>query len=110
MRLWVKISPKCDDVIYEWCLINIIYFVSAASRDDLNGNSSPNKSRIPVLRSPSYKVPKNVCFGKGQQKAFDMKHWYQTIARSTRTASSEESNFSQKMAENFERDMKMALD
>jgi hypothetical protein len=35
---------------------------------------------------------------------------YQTIARSTRTASSEESNFSQKMAENFERDMKMALD
>jgi len=83
---------------------------SHASRDDLNGNSSPNKSRIPVLRSPSYKVPKNVCFGKGQQKAFDMKHWYQTIARSTRTASSEESNFSQKMAENFERDMKMALD
>ena len=72
------------------------------SRDDLNGNSSPNKSRIPVLRSPSYKVPKNVCFGKGSQKAFDMKHWYQTIARSTRTASLEESN--------FERDMKMALD
>jgi len=75
---------------------------SNISRDDLNGNSSPNKSRIPVLRSPSYKVPKNVCFGKGSQKAFDMKHWYQTIARSTRTASQEESN--------FERDMKMALD
>ncbi len=51
------------------------FFSISASRDDLNGNSSPNKSRIPVLRSPSYKVPKNVCFGKGQQKAFDMKHW-----------------------------------
>ena len=80
----------------EYCIQFIV------SRDDLNGNSSPNKSRIPVLRSPSYKVPKNVCFGKGSQKAFDMKHWYQTIARSTRTASQEESN--------FERDMKMALD
>ena len=82
---------------------------NGGGHDDLNGNlnsassgSSPNKSRIPVLRSPSYKVPRNVCFGHGSKKAFDMKHWYQTIARSTRTVSMEEAN--------FERDMKMALD
>lgn len=72
--------------------------------DDLNGNSgssSPNKSRIPVLRSASCKVPKNFSFGQ-TRRAFEMKHWYQTASKSEKTDSLEDAL--------FEQDLKMALE
>ena len=74
---------------------------SSRASDDLNGNNSPSKSRIPV-RSPSYKFPKNVCFGKSSQKAF-IKPWYNTIAKS----SSENNSLNDAFAVE---DMKMALE
>ena len=79
---------------------------SSSSRvvnDDLNGNNSPTKSRIPI-RSPSCKahVPRNVCFGKSSQKAF-IKPWYNNIGKST-----SENNSMDAFASVDE--MKMALD
>ena len=72
-------------------------------QDLVNGNHhSPNKSRIPVLRSASCKIPKNICFGKSSQKAFTMKHWYQTFSNGERKDSLQSTNFAE--------DMKMALD
>ena len=70
-------------------------------------HGSPNKSRIPVLRSVSCKIPKNICFGhKSNQKAFTMKHWYQnhhdSITNNERKDSLRDPNFAE--------DMKMALD
>jgi len=84
-----------------------------SNSDLVNGNgnwreihSSPNKSRIPVLRSVSCKIPKNICFGhKSNQKAFTMKHWYQnhdSITNNERKDSLRDPNFAE--------DMKMALD
>ena len=85
-----------------------------SNSDLVNGNghwreiqSSPNKSRIPVLRSVSCKIPKNICFGhKSNQKAFTMKHWYQnhhdSITNNERKDSLRDPNFTE--------DMKMALD
>ena len=71
-----------------------------------NAHGSPNKSRIPVLRSVSCKIPKNICFGhKSNQKAFTMKHWYQnhdSITNNERKDSLRDPNFAE--------DMKMALD
>ena len=80
---------------------------SSSSRvvnDDLNGNNSPTKSRIPI-RSPSCKkahVPRNVCFGKSSQKAF-IKPWYHNFGKS-----SSETNSMDAFASVDE--MKMALD
>lgn len=44
-------------------------------------DESPSKSRIPVLRSSSYRVPKHISFGFGVPKVFPRKesgrHWHQ---------------------------------
>merc|ERR1719510_233226 len=66
-----------------------------------NAHGSPNKSRIPVLRSVSCKIPKNICFGhKSNQKAFTMKHWYQnhdSITNNERKDSLRDPNFAEDM-------------
>lgn len=78
-----------------------------------NRNNNSQKSRIPVLRSSSYKVPKNVCFGHGMQKVFHStgnkklsydRHWYHRgneTRMETTTMSIDKVEFN---------DMKMALD
>jgi len=80
-------------------------FGGAGSDDLMNGNvhGSPIKSRIPVLRTSSCKIPKNLCFGhKSNQKAFTMKHWYQNYSNGERKDSLQDAA--------FENDMKMALE
>merc|ERR1712107_798129 len=47
----------------------------------LSAQHSGKKSRIPVLRSSSCRVPKNLSFGAGVQRTFvrpKSKHWHQT--------------------------------
>jgi hypothetical protein len=46
--------------------------VSNESAKKLSCEESPAKSRIPVLRSSSYRVPKTISFGFGVQKVFPM--------------------------------------
>merc|ERR550534_881441 len=47
----------------------------------LSAQHSGKKSRIPVMRSSSCRVPKNLSFGAGVQRTFvrpKSKHWHQT--------------------------------
>jgi len=53
---------------------------SGAELANLNLNGSGKKSRIPVLRSNSCRVPRNFSFGAGVPRAFNRpktKHWHQ---------------------------------
>ena len=82
----------------------------------LSCEESPSKSRIPVLRSSSYRVPKTISFGFGVPKVFPMhskktsdpggKHWHQVHKKSTKN----DVNVATPIENpNFD-DMRMALD
>jgi hypothetical protein len=81
--------------------------------DDSVNNNSPNKSRIPILRSASYKIPKTVCFGKSSNRAFSMRHWYQSDqhhgSRQAPNIRNDADHGDVLEGANFEEDMKMAL-
>ena len=81
----------------------------------LSCEESPSKSRIPVLRSSSYRVPTTISFGFGVPKVFPMhggkksdggKHWHQVGGKHQAKPGPANSTIENA---NFD-DMRMALD
>ena len=83
--------------------------IGITPEDNSNNNSPSRNSRIPV-RSSSYKIPKNICFGHGTNRVFQ-KNWFaRNTSASKPTSEQMEVTTASLEDANFVEDMRMALD